>query len=312
MGFPTALATWWLTRNTVMALIARLGDERGVTRRSATEINDLFLDWQRGVDDRPWFAFINLFDTHEPYVAPAPFDRTFTDRRLQTSIDLARPVLLPQELEELELSYDACIRYLDAELRRVLDALAAAGSLDNTLVILTSDHGEQFGEHRNDITRHGLSLYMPVLHVPLVLRFPPLGAAVRRPELVSLRDLPATIMDIVDGDPSHPFPGRSLVDDTLRPEPILASVQKHLQADIWADWPSSAGDMHSVIAEPWHYIRDARGNQFLFDIVADFNEFNDLARVPALADTLARMRLLLDSLLAAPPPLPAAARSRPD
>lgn len=312
IGFPTALATWWLSRATVMALVGRLGDGGAVTQRSATETDNLFLRWRSRIHDRPWFAFINLFDTHEPYIAPPPWDRTFTDRRVQTSIDPARPVLLPQELEELELAYDACIRYLDAELRRVLDALDADGSLDRTLVILTSDHGEQFGEHRNDITRHGLSLYMPVLHVPLVLRYPPIGAGIRRPELVSLRDLPATIMAVVAADEPAVFPGRSLLHTPLQPQPILATVQKHLQADVWAEWPSSAGDMHSVFVEPWHYIRDARGNQFLFDIVADFKEFNDLAGLPALADTLARMRSVLDSLLAAPPATPRPAGNRPD
>jgi hypothetical protein len=118
-------------------------------------------------------------------------------------------------------------------------------------------------------------------------------------------------MNVVDSSAAPVFPGRSLLAVPLADQPIIASVQRHLQADIWPAWPSSAGDMYSVIVQPWHYIRDARGNQFLFDISSDFEEQFDRAADPALADTLARLRSTLDSLLAAPPAVPRA-RERQD
>ena len=81
--------------------------------------------------------------------------------------------------------------------------------LDQTLVILTADHGEQFGEHGG--FGHGMSLYEPEVHVPLLVIFPgrvPEGQVVR--EAVSLRDIPATVVDLIGGLDGSPFPGRSL------------------------------------------------------------------------------------------------------
>ena len=93
-------------------------------------------------------------------------------------------------------SYDDCLGYLDEQLGLLFDALQRHGVLERTLVIVTADHGEGLGEH--NLFDHGESLYRTEIRVPLVIR-PPSGldpSLVVR-ETVSLRDLPATIVDTV-------------------------------------------------------------------------------------------------------------------
>ena len=92
--------------------------------------------------------------------------------------------------------YDSSIAYLDEQLGRLFEELQERGLLENTLVIVTSDHGEHFLER--GFAGHGMSLYRREIHVPLLI-FPPSGDPDRRvvPEPVSLRDLPATIVEML-------------------------------------------------------------------------------------------------------------------
>ena len=129
--------------------------------------------------------------------------------------------------------------------------------LENTLVIVTSDHGEQFGEH--GLLGHGVSLYRREVHVPLLV-IPPSRSSTAKivNEPVSLREIPATVAEWVDLGPRNPFPGRSLTrflgDGTERlPEtsPVLCEVQ-HIEASPrMAQIPSSLGPVtFSRVAGP--------------------------------------------------------------
>lgn len=133
--------------------------------RDGEVISDLALDWL-GVrtDDEPFFLMLNYMDAHSPYLPPPPHDRAFEDTQPFDELD-------PQ-LELWPLLYDRSLHYLDAQLERVLAHLRERGQLENTVVIVTSDHGEAFGEH--DWWTHAWVLYDEVLHVPLYVK--PLGA----------------------------------------------------------------------------------------------------------------------------------------
>ena len=185
--------------------------------RDARGINDAFLDWlRRRRRDRPFFAFLNYFDAHSPYVPPAEYAGRFGIRpkspedyellfdftRLATSKNWLRNFLMARD------RYDDCIASLDDQLGRLLEALRGQGLLDNTLVIITADHGESFGDHR--VFGHGAALYLDQTSVPLVILSPdaPAGRTVTNP--VSLRDLPATIVDQLGLSAGSPFPGHSL------------------------------------------------------------------------------------------------------
>src|SRR5262249_26144673 len=151
---------------------------------------------------RPFFAFLNYLDAHSPYVTPAGFDRHFgvkpgspaDSHTLDQWFTLDKEKLGPRDLRLASDAYDDCLAYLDEQLGRLFDEPDRRGLLGNTLVIVTADHGEHFGEHR--LYCHASSLYDPEIHVPLLALLPGgahAGRSVAEP--VSLRDLPATVAD---------------------------------------------------------------------------------------------------------------------
>ena len=247
-------------------------------RKRAPTVNREFLDWQSGAGTRPWFAFLNYFDAHEPYRPAAPWAGRYSAGLPPRRHDMDRfwnleggiidwSALSPEEIAAERAAYEETIAELDHHLAGLFEELRRRGVMDRTLVIVASDHGEQFGEH--EWFTHGNSLYWPVLRVPLVISFPgrvPMGARIQGP--VSLRDLAATVWTVAaPGEPS-PFPGQSL----LGPE---ADVRRSLYAlsEVSADPamlkndPNAMVDLASVSSQSWHYIRAKTGTEQLFQVV---------------------------------------------
>lgn len=130
-------------------------------------------------DARPYFLFLHLFDPHDPYCPPPPYREMFVppgeadDVTGRVNHKLGRPAdMVPDErtLDVLRRLYDAEIRYVDDQLARIVSRLEARGTLDDTIVVVTSDHGESFGE--NGVMFHGTSIGNPEVHVPLIVRYP--------------------------------------------------------------------------------------------------------------------------------------------
>ncbi len=191
-----------------------------VNRRTADAVNAGVVDWLRSRGTRPYFAFVNYFDAHEFYLPPAPFATKFgpDSARKNWNIGFSMPnggiafrsskaSMKPHEVQGELDAYEAAIAYLDARIGMLLDSLDAAGALDNVIVVVTSDHGEHFGEH--GAFDHGATLYPQVLHVPLLItargRVP---AGKRVGDFVTLRDLAATIEHVALG--TNKLPGTSL------------------------------------------------------------------------------------------------------
>ncbi len=242
---------------------------QNVRRVHASAITDGLLDWlDTERDGRPFFAFVNYYDAHDPYLPSAANAERFgvptTGRRPQ--LENTRPVTAAEAGPE-RAAYDACIADLDAELGRLFDALAARGFLEHTVVIVVSDHGEQFG--RRGLLTHGNSLYPASLHVPLVIVGPGLTPGQRVPGAVSLRDLAATIADLAQLEGEH-FPGRSLRrswEAGVAHDTALASVR-------WApgqpDWfPIYQGDLYATLTDSLELIRGVDGIEELLDIFLD-------------------------------------------
>jgi arylsulfatase A-like enzyme len=180
----------------------------------------------------------------------------------------------------------------------LLEALRNQEVLDNTLVVITSDHGEQFGEH--GLFDHGNGLYVQALHVPLLLRLPGrVPADVRIPASVSLRDLPATVVDLV-GLGSE-LPGQSLAywwtdsnGQPYAPRVVVAELERSGNAEPW--YPVAKGDMTSLILDREHYIRQGDGREELYDFSVDPGEQQDLSATLVSHETLVRFRQLLVGL----------------
>lgn len=122
------------------------------------------------------FAWLHYYDPHSPYWPPMDFRKQFMDdpeREVDTSRDRLSSIyweriqLAPFELEDLQALYDAEVAYMDAEIGRLLDALREAQLLEDTLIVLTSDHGEELYDH-DCFIEHNLSLYEGVIRAPLI------------------------------------------------------------------------------------------------------------------------------------------------
>jgi len=260
-------------------------------RRNAPDINAGFLRWLDRDQHRPFFAFLNVYDAHEPYLPPPPFDTLFappgTDHaEHQRAIRLATGTatdLAPADLARQRDLYEGAIAWTDHSLGLLLRALEQRGVLRNTLVVIAGDHGEGFAEHGT--VGHGNDAYVEVTHVPLVVVLPGTVPAGRRvPGLASLRDVPATILSLVDsGATSTALPGQSLTRfwqpdsaDVVRSDTVLSEIDRLPRGG--PDWyPVRRGPVRSVFAWPYQLIESADSTE-LYNLATDPDERQDLAR----------------------------------
>jgi arylsulfatase A-like enzyme/predicted Zn-dependent protease len=158
-----------------------------ISERPADAVVKPALEWIAGLSDERWFAFVHLYDPHAPYSPPSPFRETHGD-------DL----------------YSGEVAYVDDVLGRFLGELEERGSMKNTLVVLTSDHGEGLGEHGEKT--HGMFAYDATLHVPLIFRWKGVLPQGRRvPSRVRLIDIASTLVEMTGVSGSASNQGESLV-----------------------------------------------------------------------------------------------------
>ncbi len=248
--------------------------------KDAAEVTNEFLGW---IDDRqadrPFFAFLNYMDAHEPYLPPPRFERQFgtgTARNhslnsyfIRWAARAGRHQMTAEEIAAEVAAYDGTIAYVDEQIGILLDRLRADGTLENTVVVVVSDHGEQFGEHGLHV--HGNSLYLPNLHVPLMIAHGNnLPAGRRVSTAVSIRDIPATVASLTGMGGSSPFPGSSLErfwapmsEDSQPPlEPVFSEL-----TDI-----RGAPTTKSLVVGRYHYIWGENRIEALFDLETDPGE----------------------------------------
>jgi arylsulfatase A-like enzyme/predicted Zn-dependent protease len=169
-----------------------------IAERSASAVVTNAISWlSEGSPSAPFFLWVHLFDPHDPYVPPEPFKTQFS----------ASP-------------YDGEIAYADNQLGRLLDGLAARGDLDRTLVVVTSDHGESLGEHRE--ATHGIFLYDATLHVPLIVAGPGVARGEKRTDgPVGLVDLLPTVLGRTPVPVPANLDGRDLFDARSSPREFI-------------------------------------------------------------------------------------------
>ncbi len=262
--------------------------------KGAADIDRGFLDWlswqrNRG---RPFFAFLNYNDAHSPYEVPDESSRAFGarpsswhDRLVLEHWHTIDKTNLPFHAIQMARDvYDDAIASLDSHLGALLDELQRRGVLDNTMVIVTSDHGEHLGDHL--LFFHGCSLYRQVVEVPLVIvshERVPAGRTVA--ESVSLRDLPATVLDLLGLVSNDAFPGRSLARfwDTAGEKapqaPLLMETDKPILLTNQGREPASKGPMKALVAGGMHYIRSGDGSEELYSMNRDPEERTNLAKL---------------------------------
>ncbi|MEX2048859.1 MAG: sulfatase [Gemmatimonadota bacterium] len=263
-------------------------------RRTAREVTETLLRWIDRSDGRPFFAFANYFDAHDPYIAPdeelafiaaEPLDRP------PPVVRLAEGELLPESADRRAAvltqlgRYEAALRHLDDEIGLLVGSLDDRGLMENTVIIVTSDHGEEFAEH--GLNWHGHSVYLPSVHVPLIVVGPGIGPpGMRVPGAVTLRDVPATVAELTDPAsndqvaalPRPEFPGLSLSRFWLEPDHPGTGAVASLTLDVEGveRWPGSR-QMESIVWAGRHYIVNESGPDELYDLRADPLELRNLA-----------------------------------
>jgi arylsulfatase A-like enzyme len=293
-------------------------------RKSADKINQDFLAWldlQRG---RPFFTFLNYFDTHDPYLpAPGherrhgpgptgPDDHELLqtwNKQIQNCGRTAQHDATERDIALIRDSYDECLTYLDDRLGALFRELERRGLLKNTLVVVTADHGEAFGEH--GYFGHSMTLHREEVHVPLIMVSPnhniPAGLKISQP--VSLRDIAATVLDLLDESGGASLPGSTMAHlwndspDSNQAEisPVLSTVEiapkGFVESPIRGRAPALCGPMESIVLDGHTYVRDVFGREQLFRIQNDADEQQNLADDADSVRVLRRCRAALDAAL---------------
>jgi arylsulfatase A-like enzyme len=260
--------------------------------RKATEVADHGLALLDRLGDRPFFLFLHLYDPHWHYDPPDWARRVFEtsysgpltglwqdfsrrDRATVTDADLAHLLAL----------YDGEIRYADTEVGRVLDHLAVRGMDRSTMVLITSDHGEEFLDHGS--WEHQKTLYEEVVRVPLAVRAP--GLAPRREKAqASLLDVAPTVLSFAGLPVPASMGGRSLLagpgdrDAYGETDHTVDGTRKLFLrggAGRWKAIFSLSADGGETRAEEW------------YDLASDPAERRSVVPAPAVADPIRRRAL---------------------
>lgn len=259
---------------------------------------DLALDWLDRQAGKPFFFTLHLFDPHLGYEPPAPFRGRFsadvpeTGKPRVTDLMEIRPLVRSGEgvdIDYLEALYDEELLFVDSQLGRFLDELERRAILDRAVVVLTSDHGEEFLDHQD--FEHGHSVYNEVLRVPLILWGPGVEPG-RSDAPASLLDLFPTLLEAVGAEGPADSPGRSLL-------PVLAGEDPSSLRLLIAESTLYGPEQRAAVRWPYKLTQMPWSDQVaLFDLSADFAETRDLAAErPEMARLLkAALETVLDDL----------------
>ncbi len=262
--------------------------ERGMALGHIERTFSRGLQWLESNHERPFFLFLHTYQVHGPYTPPTQYVRR-----------LPEPPDADQAARD-SAAYDAEIAYTDEQVGHLIDRLAELRLDRNTLVVVTADHGEEFGEHGRRL--HGTALHDEIVQIPLLLRGPDIvSAGVRRTGRVSLVDLMPTLLDLVEVKlPSGLF-GRSFAEN-------LHEGGRPLRARIFAEADGKVAFTYAGVDEAWvrpsfsvtdwplRLIRIGTpdGARFeLYDLEADPAERHDL--YPTRAAEVTALRATLDS-----------------
>jgi arylsulfatase A-like enzyme len=238
----------------------------------------------------PFFLFLRHMDPHAPYLPPAPYERMFyggneTDPKNKSmeSVMAFKPfrdffaTWMPPGITDKDYviaQYDGAVAYMDAAMRTLFTALEARGLVENTIVVINSDHGETLYDHDCFFDHHGL--YDPTLHVPLMIRYPGhMPAGLRIPGYNTHKDLVPTLLELAGIETGISFDGSSLM-TMVRGERLSMSSEMYLTECTWMrkhGWRTPMWKLIVALEPDFHYKPPVE----LYNLVEDPEEYNNLA-----------------------------------
>jgi arylsulfatase A-like enzyme len=296
---PSTLGEGYYLREPLLRWMARLfswGDLELRCARAGRVNRDVFEFLRVQAPDRsPFFLFVNYLDAHVPYLPPAPFNRLFPGRnsrlgpwdypRMRAEIMAGRRAITPEERRHFMSQYDGAVRYIDTELRRLVEKLVDLGLYENSIIVICSDHGEAFGEH--GLVQHGVSVYQDQIYIPLIIKFPGQHAPRTVTAPVSEVDLLPTILSALGLEVPHGLVGVDLRHSADEPPRTIFSESFYLRGF------GSKFDRteRAAVRWPMKLVVSTAGKRELYDLARDPGERHDLFRADdsRAQDLLARL-----------------------
>jgi arylsulfatase A-like enzyme len=267
----------------VLSLLMDTSEFDGYFLRGS-DINQRAFSLLESVRNRgPFFLFLNYMDAHIPYVPPQPFRGAFPGRderflpaaehqALTNAINRGKRHVSESERRHLVSQYDGGIAYEDSQVGALLTRLKETGLYDNTLILITSDHGEAFGER--DLMQHGTgSVYQDAVQVPLLVKYPAQHEGLRSDALASHVDILPTVLDLAGIAPPQGISGRSLRNSRTDEDAVFAEAWAIGKQDAN---PRLRGARRAIYAGGWKLIVWTAGQPELYDLAADPAESRNL------------------------------------
>ncbi|RJQ51126.1 MAG: hypothetical protein C4526_10720 [Nitrospiraceae bacterium] len=282
----------------VIEFAGRNDPDRAVNDHGAARTTRYVSEWMEKNSGEPFYVFINYMEPHLPYDPPPPYNSLFMPdgvsseeiRKFAPDTEDIRTLMVQRERGEKELSvinalYDGEINYLDGRIWKLYEKLKELGILDNTMIIITSDHGDNLGEH--GILGHAYGLFNTLIDVPLIIRYPKYfvpGTTVG--DNVQITDLFYTILDVAGAEqnPSGPGPAKSLLKRIREQDYQKTLIAEHDVPVNNLNWARKEGinvdhldkEQRVIISGGYKYLQTSNGEEELYDLEKDYYELNNL------------------------------------
>jgi len=247
---------------------------------------DNLFRWLEKVKDKKFFLFLHPYDVHSPYDPPMPYRALYigdySDQRCLNKLvdyELTALNLSPEETDYVIALYDAGINYVDDEIGELVKKLKKLNIFNNSVIIITADHGERLGERGR--VGHGREASRIVTHVPLIMRIPEIGQGKVIEEIVESIDITPTILDILDISLPEGMQGKSIL-------PLIKGSWSggNFIAYTGEAWKKAALST-AIRTKEWTYIMNRSGLDELYDRIDDPKEQKNLIKErPLLAQKL--------------------------
>lgn len=246
--------------------------------RPASDTTDAAIQWMTEHADKPFFAMVHYFDPHLTYSPPSEYRRRFADpqdrasdeilfgkRRDMVELRMGKRNVADLPIKRMEKLYDGEIAYMDSQIARLIQWLRDMGLMDHTIVVLTSDHGEEFLEHQG--YEHGHTLYDELLHVPLVFLGADVPGGVTVSRTVGLMDVAPTLLHLAGLQVPDSFRGQRLT-PAFEGAPLLDRAILS-EGNMWGpSWHALRYQNQKVIVAPM----GNRSRLMFFDLATDPTE----------------------------------------
>ena len=240
---------------------------------------------------KPFFLFLRHMDPHSPYLPPYPYERAFyhgnetdPDNRSMDPVMAFKPFRdffaswMPPGITDKDYiiaQYDGAVAYMDTCIQTLFHQLESLGILDDTIVVINSDHGETLYDHDCYFDHHGI--YDNTLHVPLIIRYPgKVPAGLRVPGYNQHKDLLPTILELADIDPGdYQMDGRSLM-QLVRGEVTSFESEIYLTECTWMrkhGWRTPEWKLIEALEPDFHFKPPVE----LYNLIQDPEENHNLA-----------------------------------